>query len=159
MEQQLSLTDDSTGIRQQRTRKLDPDLVGSRFSHQWAFALPSSFRSALDILLTTTVERGVASETWTQGQNYDFKVGDTIYDTHLAYGAWDEALPHIKTCLSVKSARKASPSSFTSGEVSFQVFHPHDGKLVASGIYKGTQADFVELLRTGEWQGTSHQSL
>lgn len=146
--------------RQARSRLLNPDLVNKRFSTEWVFVMPSAFRAALDIQLSTVVEDGASSQAWTQGQNYDFNAGDTIYDTALAYeGAWSEALPHIRTCLQVLSARKAAPASFTPGEVAFQALHPANGKLAAGGTYKGTQAEFVALLRTGIWKDKNHSDL
>ena len=150
----------AVATRQARSRQLDPNLVELRYSTNWAFVMPPAFRAALDIQLTAIVESGISTEVWTQGQNYDFQVGDTIYDTALAYeGTWADALPHIRTCLQVVDARKAAPASFTPGEVSFQVLHPVGGKLVPGNTYRGTQADFVTLLRTGSWNEKPHAEL
>jgi len=150
----------STVSRQARSRILNPDLVTKRLSTEWAFVMPSAFRAALDIQLSAVVEDGKSTQAWTQGQNYDFSAGDTIYDTALAYeGEWAESLPHIRTCLEVLSARKAAPAAFTPGEVTFQVLHPSNGRLIASGTYKGTQAEFVALLRTGKWEDKNHIDL
>jgi hypothetical protein len=106
------------------------------------------------------VENSVPTQAWTQGQSYDFNVGDTVYDTEDAYELpWVEAIGKMKTCIQVLAARKASPSAFTPGEVEFQALHPVNGKLVPAGHYKGTQAEFVGLLKTGTWNGIEHHQL
>ena len=141
---------------------LDPDLVNQPRSDSWAFSLTQGFKSALDIQSTTIMKNKVAAQAWTQGQNYNFQVGDTIYDTPDGREApWLEALHVMRTCLEVVNARKAEPANFTEGEVMFRALHPNSDRthLEPSKTYKGTQNEFVELLRTGLWQGTPHAEL
>jgi hypothetical protein len=148
--------------KQGRTQALDPDLVNQLRSDAWAFSLTQGFKNALDIQSTTIMKNKVASQAWTQGQNYNFQVGDTIYDTPAGRESlWSEALGMMRTCLEVVSARKAEPASFTEGEVVFRVLHPNSAHthLEASKTYQGTQNEFVGLLRTGLWLGVPHEQL
>ncbi len=149
--------------RQPRTEELDPDLVRLPRSVGWAFDLPACFRRALDIQLTTLAENKITRQAWTQGKNYDFQVGDTLYDTAAARDApWLEALHQIKTCLEVISARKAEPVNATAGEVVFRVLHPnseHTALVAGAEVCRGTQNDFSALLRHGRWHGTHHSQL
>lgn len=148
--------------KQGRTQVLDPDLVNQTRSDGWAFSLTQGFKSALDIQSTTIMKNKVASQAWTQGQNYNFQVGDTIYDTPAGRESpWLEALREMQTCLEVVNSRKAEPANFTEGEVLFRVLHPNSERtqLEASKTYKGTQNEFVVLLRTGLWKGTPHAQL
>ena len=148
--------------KQGRTQVLDPDLVNHPRSDGWAFSLTQGFKTALDIQSTTIMKNKVPSQAWTQGQNYNFQVGDTLYDTPAGRESpWLEALEVMRTCLEVVSARKAEPANFTEGEVVFRVLHPNGARthLEVSKNYQGTQNEFVALLRTGQWQGTPHEEL
>lgn len=120
--------------------KLD-EPIGSNFSCEqfaegWAFALPSSFKAG-----------------------YSFARGDVLYDTPLAYQIWSEALRHIITCLEVTVATSSGAQS--SGMVSFLVSHPDAtrSKLVKGREYSGSQAEFVQMLRSGFWKEVHHSAL
>lgn len=151
----------STG-KQGRTQLLDPDLVNQPRSDGWAFSLTQGFKTALDIQSTTIMKNKVPSQAWTQGQNYNFQVGDTVYDTPAGRESpWLEALKVMRTCLEVVSARRAEPANFTEGEVVFRVLHPNSegNRLEVSKTYQGTQNEFVALLRTGRWHEIPHHEL
>ena len=96
------------GFEKERTRVINPIFVDG-YADNWHFAVSEAFRDALDIKWTTISEDKVETRFWTQGTNYSFKEGDTLYDTRLAYEKpWGEALKIIQYCLKVISAIPAS---------------------------------------------------
>jgi hypothetical protein len=102
------------GFVSERTRVLNPIFVDG-YADNWYFAVPEAFRDALDIKWTTISEDLVQTEFWTQGSNYSFKAGDTLYDTRFAYEKspgvpmpWGEALKVMKYCVKVISASPAA---------------------------------------------------
>jgi hypothetical protein len=144
--------------RTKRTRDLDPDLVKSGFSRGWAFCIPAAFRRAVDIHLTSVVEKGKASKIWTQGRNFSFEVGDTLYDSRDAYGKLcSESISHIKTCLEVVLAIPANGHS--DGTVEFLVYHSDGSELKLSNSHRCSQVEFVALLKTGSLGGVEHIQL
>jgi len=75
----------------------------------WKFAVPESFREALDIRYTPRQVDKNIEYIWTQGQMFNFTQGSILYDTPLAYeGEWEQALRHITLFVQVS---EASPSS------------------------------------------------
>lgn len=73
-----------------------------------------------------------------------FSIGDTIYDTRLAYeGNWAEALLRINYCFKVAS----EPSE----HVEFEVMRPNDQRtnLVVTERIKESVNEFIERLRNG----------
>jgi hypothetical protein len=110
--------------------------INEQFAAGWAFALPSSFKAG-----------------------YSFARGDVLYDTPLAYQIWSEALRHITTCLEVTVA--ASSGAQSSGMVCFLVSRPDAirSKLVKGREYSGSQAEFVQMLRSGFWKEVHHSAL
>jgi len=158
---QFSPPENENRDRNQRSLNPDPDFVTHPYSTGWAFALPASFRSALDIQWTGLQKNLVKSYHWTQGRNYAFSVGDVIYDSIAGYEPWLIALRSIKTCLTVVSASPATANERIVGHVEFQVAHPNEEKtnLVSGPSYRGTQGDFVQFLQTGYWNSIHHSQL
>lgn len=80
------------------------------FAAGWFFAVPESFKDALDIRLTQRVFDKTTETLWTQGKLYSFSHGDVFYDTPQAYNTetWSSALPHIGLCVQIE---KAVPSA------------------------------------------------
>jgi len=62
------------------------------------------------------------SRFWTQGAEYNFEVGDTIYDTPLAYQKWNDALKNIRLKVQIE---KATPST---------VLNYEDIKILGTGL-------------------------
>lgn len=149
--------------RQLRSETLDPDLVIHPFAPNWAFAVPRSFRDALDIVWDIRQQNKVRRETWTQGANYRFAAGDVLYDHPAPYQKelWIDALPYISIALSITTAQPALASAFAQGTVEFTVMRKREGSngLHPTNKYQCTQAEFVDLLRTGIFQDKHHSTL
>ncbi len=79
--------------------------------NKWGFYVPSCFNEALDIQLTDRViNENNTDRIWTQGGNFAFSEGDTLYSTVEAYQKWREALTKIEYGVQVKSS---SPVTWT----------------------------------------------
>lgn len=119
----------------------------------WFMHVPVSFNNALDIRRTERV--GSLESVWTQGGNFSFAIGDTIYDTPRAYERWADALQHIGYCITVSQATAVSPPTVTtprhSGYVGFNLSAPDASKTALTAIraYAMTQDEFVRFLITG----------
>jgi hypothetical protein len=113
----------------------------------WAMFVPTCFNAALDILQTERITKVNGGKTkmlmWTQGNNFQFSAGDTLYDTPLAYNRWSEALAELNCCVQVTSS--------TPRGVTFSMSAPcaERTKLTIISSYTLAQADFVELLING----------
>jgi len=82
------------------------------FAAGWKMAVPEHFKEALDIKLTPRNFNKKTTMIWTQGKMYNFKSGDMLYDTKLAYQKWDEAMKHLKLCVQVKEAKPSFVSTY-----------------------------------------------
>jgi len=84
----------------------------SGFALGWKMAVPNVFRKSLDIRFLSRVYDGVAQEVWTQGTYFDFKEGDTVYDSQKAYNSinWGESLKHLKISVQVLYGQSVSYS-------------------------------------------------
>jgi hypothetical protein len=140
--------------RQKRSLKLIANFVDG-YAEGWHFAVGKFFREELDIKYTARVVNGKKTMEWTQGRLYNFKEGNTIYDTPKAYLIWGEALKHIKLiCEVVRSTPNHLDNNrkFLNGQVTFNLSKPNKDKtgIETIGQYSLSQNDFVEYLRTGE---------
>ena len=90
----------------------------------WKFPVPEAFREALDIKITPTIRDGL----YTQGKNYAFRAGDTIYNTPKAYKIWKEALKEFTFCVSIESAASARKVVTKKYETEEQVKYKEDEK-------------------------------
>jgi hypothetical protein len=70
----------------------------------WFMHVPTCFNDALDIRRTNRIFEPDNKNIWTQGSNFSFGPGDTIYDTPRAYERWADALQHIRFCFKVSIA-------------------------------------------------------
>ena len=119
-------TQEKRDKRKKRLRSLlrSPDAADD----DWFMHVPDTFNDALDIRLTEVVSE--PRPIWTQGANFSFAPGDTIYDTPLAYQVWSEALQHIRTCLQISQATSVQPPTGGSprqlGSVTFRVMAPNE---------------------------------
>ena len=133
-------------------KKRTTDLIAEfneGYALDWAFAVPTCFRPALDIALTERVRDGARVHLWTQGDAYAFRAGDTLhYAQQPVSSDWAKALQHIQLTVQVKDAVAASDDE---GFVRFQAYKPdlQAGQLVPSGVHECTQNEFVRLLRHG----------
>jgi len=155
---------------QRRSKKLIAEFEGG-YAKGWAMAVPTCFRTALDIKPRAATRKGATvgkdgqQITWMQGIRFAFTQGDTLYDTQEAYSMkWSEALKSIKVVIKVMDGQPAEPSlnedvedetPLQPGEPGYlkaQIFRPTEDR---SGIFSDqliecSQSEFVELLRTGE---------
>lgn len=128
------------------------------FAQDWAFALPESFRSSLDIKWAPRVVNKTTEYQWVQGEYYSFSTGDIIYDTPLAYkNTWAEALTHIKRFAQII---KATPAAIINGEyspgfVEFKIYKPNTDAtgIEVAGSFSCTQVEFVTFLKFGTLKG------
>lgn len=84
-------------------------LFENRYTDEWFFSLPESFRLPLDIKWTARKVEKKNTKILTQGSAFSFKIGDTIYDTTNAYLVWNEALQYIEYMIEVIYAKNAIP--------------------------------------------------
>lgn len=132
------------------------------FAQGWAFALPESFRSSLDIKWAPRVVNKTTEYQWVQGDYYSFSRGDIIYDTPLAYqNTWAEALTHIKRLVQIT---KATPAALINGEyspgfVEFKKFKPNTEAtgIDVAGSFSCTQVEFVTFLKFGTLKGVTNE--
>jgi hypothetical protein len=144
-------TQEKRDKREKRLRSLlrSPDAADD----DWFMHVPDTFNDALDIRLTEVVSE--PRPIWTQGANFSFAPGDTIYDTPLAYQVWSEALQHIRTCIQVSQATSVQPPTGGTprqpGAVTFSVMAPNEPRTALAHVrtYTVTQDEFVRILITG----------
>lgn len=120
----------------------------------WFMYIPAFFNNALDIRDTERKKDKISYWIWTQGADFSFSVGDTIYDTRDAYKPWEEALKTVKICIQITRAVSASSSEGGfrfPGRLSFDLLIPDKdrSKLEKVGEYEMTQYEFVSLIIFG----------
>jgi len=126
----------------------------SEHAEGWYMYVPKCFNTALDI------KYNKCKKTWSQGSAFSFKIGDTIYNTPMAYEQWSKALKYINICISIKQALSARPAwkneKRYSGLIHFSILVPNKAQtnLIERDEYQLTQDDFVILLI----QGSSKES-
>ena len=150
----LSSGDDSQDKRDKREKRLRTLLrAPDAADDDWFMHVPLALNDALDIRLTAVV--GEPRPIWTQGANFSFAPGDTIYDTPLAYQVWSEALQHIRTCLQVSQATSVQPPTGGTprqpGAVTFSVMAPNEPRTALAHVRTSTvtQDEFVRILISG----------
>jgi len=116
----------------------------------WFMHVPNCFNDALDIRQTSRVKGGKASNVWTQGCNFSFKVGDTIYNSPRAYEPWTQALPHVCVAIQVRSVTASGGplvSESAAGVVTFDILVPNADKTAIQFIAgrTETQDEFVRI--------------
>ena len=156
----------------QRSTQLLASFSGG-FADGWAMAVKECFRNQLDIKYTVRIEnRSTISgpaikkqiKVWTQGPRIAFDAGHVFYDTPLAYGKWDHALPQIKRACVVLEATaneirkkktgntKENINELIDGYVVIELFVPNRNKtkLISQNKFKLSQNEFLEFLITGK---------
>ena len=119
----------------------------------WFMYLPICFNNALDIRRTVRV--GAASPVWTQGANFSFGAGDTVYDSNSAYDEWGRVLQNGGRCFQVAKATAVSPPSAgaarSAGSVTFTLSKPNESRTALEIVetHTVTQDDFVRFLIVG----------
>lgn len=63
-----------------------------KFAENWIFKVSKAFSSSLDIKNTQIIKNKKATLVWTQGENYNFEIGDTFHNNILAYTDWKKYL-------------------------------------------------------------------
>lgn len=139
------------------------------YTSGWSFRLPKAFQEALDIRLTTRMVDGKEIQCLTQGSSFNFKTGDIIYDSSLAYTlAWEDALKSVSLAIQVVSARPAGldrdakehtteeglktgifVNRFNHGSIEFDILSVVGGRLTPFQRIKSTQTEFVRFLQQG----------
>jgi hypothetical protein len=148
-----TLTKLTTGGKTREHRLLSLMRSPDEPAADWFMHVPICFNNALDIRRTVRV--GSPKPVWTQGANFSFAPGDTIYDTSDGYQTWAAALRHIRYCFHVSGATAVSSPTTTAprqpGTITFTVSAPNDSRTALSHIrtYTVTQDDFVRLLISG----------
>ena len=139
--------------KQRRTEKLLKPSHGESPSF-WFMCLPVFFNNALDIKDTERKKDKKSYWVWTQGADFSFSTGDTIYDTNEAYKTWSEAIKKINICIQVTQAVPASSSETGlrfPGRVTADLYLPDISKTKLNKVteLKMTQYEFVSLLIFG----------
>ena len=139
--------------KQKRTEKL-LKIPQSESPVEWFMCAPTFFNNALDIRNTERKKDKQSYWVWTQGADFSFSVGDTLYDTFEAYKPWNEALITVNICLQVTRAVPAggSDSGFRfPGKISADVLLPNKQrtKLRKALEIEMTQHEFVSFIIFG----------
>lgn len=139
--------------KQKRTEELLKSFEGESPSF-WFMYLPDYFNNALDIKNTERKKNKKSYWVWTQGADFSFSTGDTIYDTMEAYQPWSEAIKKIKICIQVTNAVPARCSEAGlrfPGRINADLYLPDSmkNKLIKFTELKMTQYEFVSLLIFG----------
>jgi hypothetical protein len=158
---------ETTVALRKRDRKLEtplsdfPDGVAAG----WHMAVPACFRDALDITWAERRKGGASVWQWIQGSSFDFKQGDTLYDTRKAEGTWADALRHLGLCIVVTDASPALPAKPAAvrpetpedvprdtGFVTFDILEPDGNRtaLVTAGQRTLSQDAFIRFLICGD---------
>lgn len=137
-----------------RSQKLSVRFVDG-YVDGWAMAVGECFKDALDILWTPVVVEGVTRKLETEGLPpcYNFRRGDSLYDTPEAYdGEWGEALTKINRSVQVVDAQPDTPfeDGKKDGYVVARLYHSDGEQLVLDGYAKMSQTEFVIFLQSGE---------
>ena len=122
---------------------------------EWFLCAPAFFNNALDLKLSDRKKDGESLEVWTQGADFSFSVGDTLYDTPEAYERWDHAMTKIRFCVQVVEAVAASGTESGArfeGRVKADIFVPGPDRknLVKKTTIETTQDGFVALILFGK---------
>ena len=147
------LTSEPSTRQKRLTDLLKP--AGVEFAEGWFMCVRKCFNDSLDIRLTERKVNGRKSLVWTQGSEFSFSEGDTLYNTPDAYKDWAEALNSISLCVQVTQALPAGPASGgggrSPGSVTIDIFKPDKPrtKLVGHGHYTMSQDAFVRFLIAG----------
>jgi len=89
-------------FREQRSPVLIATFIDG-YVNGWRFAIPEAFRNSLDIKLTPLKIGTKTVDIYTQGKQFSFNKGATLYDNRLAYELeWGEALKRIKLCVQIE---------------------------------------------------------
>lgn len=137
-----------------RSQKLSVRFVGG-YVDGWAMAVGECFKDALDILWTPVVIDGATRKVETEGLPpcYNFRRGDTFYDTPTAYQCeWGDALKKISRSVQVSEAQPDTPfeDGKKDGFVAVRVWHSDGEQLVSDGHVKMSQTEFVAFLQSGQ---------
>jgi len=62
------------------------------FAENWTFKVSKAFKTSLDIKKTQIIKNKKVTLVWTQGENYNFEIGDTFHNNILAYSNWQNYL-------------------------------------------------------------------
>lgn len=89
-------------FREQRSPVLIATFMDG-YVNGWRFAVPEAFRNSLDIKLTPIKIGTKTVDIYTQGKQFSFNKGATLYDNRLAYELeWGEALKRIKLSVQIE---------------------------------------------------------
>lgn len=132
--------------------KLIADFDKQGFAVDWFFAVPKSFRNALDIRLTNRAVAGKNIKRWTQGNRYSFQAGYILYSSPKGYEQWPpiefKYLCQVTEAIPDETDEKGRK---VDGWLRFDLFEPSGNhlKLEKTGSYRLTQSEFVKFLKTG----------
>jgi hypothetical protein len=139
--------------KQKRSLELLKDPEGPP-PRDWFLCAPVFFNNALDLKLSDRKKDGESLEVWTQGADFSFSVGDTLYDTPGAYEPWEQAIRKIRFCAQIIEAVPASGTENGSrfeGRVKAAIFvpDPRHSRLLKKTEWETTQDGFVSLVLFG----------
>ena len=146
-----------------RTSHLIADFVEG-FAKGWFMAVKESFRNELDIKYLPRKKDKITYYEWSQGPYYCFSQGQTIYDSPLAYRAWELAIKNINNVCQIVDAQPNMPVRIfdeslrkniicvKEGHVRFVILKPNNERteLIEHSRYELSQNNFVTFLKTGE---------
>jgi hypothetical protein len=116
----------------------------------WAYWVPPSFNSALDIKLTPRVLDGRQVLVWTQGGLFSFASGDIL---HLqSDGSYLQSLECVQVVTGTPDYY-AEDSGYISGRVEFDQYSRRDLQSQFQKVRRHslTQLDFLRLLISGQY--------
>jgi len=140
--------------RVKRSPELLADFEEKGLAKDWVFAVKYSFKPALDIRLTERIKDKKPYWVWTQGGNFKFKIGYTLYNSPEG---WPH--PNVTAWVQITEASDVVPETKHSaghpGLVIFDLYFRHiDGTAIKDDKPKiCTQDEFVQFLQTGVLHG------
>jgi len=136
--------------RTKRSIRLLVDFEEHSLAPGWAFAIDGLFKRVLDIRLTERVKNKKSYWIWTQGTNFKFKRGYTLYNSPEG---WPH--PNVTTWVQITEATDAGTTSDPDGLVIFDLYYRHiDGTAIKDEKPRiCTQIEFVQFLQSGILHG------
>lgn len=150
-----------------RERERSTELIADfkdGFADGWYFVIRECFKEELDIKLTDRKKDKISYQVWTQGPDYCFSEGQTLYDSRQGYADWKTAMANINIACQIVEGK---PNAFvkyideltgdklsmtSQGYVKFVLYEPNTNRDKLTGIvgYHMTQNQFVKFLQYGE---------
>lgn len=133
--------------KKNRTQNLIANFVQEeeigKFAENWTFKVSKAFSNTLDIKKTQIITNKKPTLVWTQGENYNFEIGDTFHNNILAYSNWRKYLKSNPCTLQVSYiSNNLLNIEIYKNNQQFDKLELHDNLFI-------TAKEFVTILKVG----------